>query len=67
MAELHGFTHNTNVFAAWAEVYDNDPNPLLALEERYLTRLLPDIQGKNALDVGCGTGRWLQRLAAGPS
>jgi cytosine/adenosine deaminase-related metal-dependent hydrolase/ubiquinone/menaquinone biosynthesis C-methylase UbiE len=51
------------MFAAWAEVYDKQPNPLLTLEERYLMRLLPNIQAKDVLDLGCGTGRWLQHLA----
>lgn len=65
VGEVSGSVHNANVFAAWAEVYDRQPNPLLVLEERYLTRLLPSIQGKHVLDIGCGTGRWLQHLAAG--
>ena len=65
IAEFPTSTQNADVFAAWAEVYDRQPNPLLALEERYLTCLLPCIQGKDVVDVGCGTGRWLQRLASG--
>lgn len=52
-------------FAAWAAVYDEEVNPLLLLEERYLAALVPDIRGLAALDVGCGTGRWLTRLARG--
>jgi ubiquinone/menaquinone biosynthesis C-methylase UbiE len=46
----------------WAASYDRDPNPLLALEERALQPLLPDLRGKKVLDVACGTGRWLERL-----
>jgi ubiquinone/menaquinone biosynthesis C-methylase UbiE len=46
----------------WAVSYDHDPNPLLALEERALQPLLPDIRGKQVLDIACGTGRWLERL-----
>ena len=46
-------------YRLWAATYDNDPNPLLALEERGLYPMLPDLRGKAALDVGCGTGRWL--------
>jgi ubiquinone/menaquinone biosynthesis C-methylase UbiE len=46
----------------WAASYDKDPNPLLALEERALQPLLPDVRGKQVLDVACGTGRWLERL-----
>ncbi|MBI4165656.1 MAG: class I SAM-dependent methyltransferase, partial [Acidobacteria bacterium] len=45
--------------ALWAAAYDEEANPLLALEERTLRPLLPDLQGKSALDLACGTGRWL--------
>ncbi|HZP06240.1 MAG TPA: methyltransferase domain-containing protein [Terracidiphilus sp.] len=50
---------NTRAFAAWAAVYDEQKNPLLSLEERFLSRILPDCTGKHVADVGCGTGRWL--------
>ena len=46
----------------WSATYDRDPNPLLALEERALQPLLPDVRGKRVLDMACGTGRWLARL-----
>ncbi len=46
----------------WAQTYDLAPNPLLALEERIVDDLLPGMEGKVALDVACGTGRWLRRL-----
>ena len=49
-------------FALWAASYDDAPNPMLSLEERYLEPILPDLRGKDVLDAGCGTGRWLQRL-----
>jgi ubiquinone/menaquinone biosynthesis C-methylase UbiE len=45
----------------WASTYDDDPNPLLAREERYLLPLLFDLHGKTVLDLACGTGRWLER------
>ncbi len=48
--------------ALWAATYDNDPNPLLALEEREMESLLPDLREAFVLDVACGTGRWLARL-----
>jgi ubiquinone/menaquinone biosynthesis C-methylase UbiE len=49
-------------YRLWAPTYDTDPNPLLALEERILGALLTSFKGKDALDVACGTGRWLERL-----
>src|SRR5580698_10220905 len=51
-------------YAAWAPTYDHTPNPLLALEQRCLLPLIPDITGKRMLDLACGTGRWLQKLLA---
>jgi cytosine/adenosine deaminase-related metal-dependent hydrolase/SAM-dependent methyltransferase len=37
---------------------------MLALEERYLDALLPPVTQIDVVDLGCGTGRWLTRLAA---
>src|SRR5882724_8310721 len=48
-----------NVFDLWAEVYDVQSNPLLMLEERHIRPLLPALDGRDVLDIGCGTGRWL--------
>src|SRR5260370_1725200 len=54
----------SDVFDIWAQVYDEQPNPLLALELRFLGRMLPDVDGLDVLDAGCGTRRWLQLLAS---
>jgi cytosine/adenosine deaminase-related metal-dependent hydrolase/ubiquinone/menaquinone biosynthesis C-methylase UbiE len=54
----------SDVFNIWAQVYDEQPNPLLALEQRFLSRMLPDVGGLDVLDAGCGTGRWLHLLAS---
>jgi ubiquinone/menaquinone biosynthesis C-methylase UbiE len=51
-------------YERWAPTYDHAPNPLLNLEERKLTPLLPDLTGKRVLDLACGTGRWLERFSA---
>jgi ubiquinone/menaquinone biosynthesis C-methylase UbiE len=48
----------------WAGVYDTDGNPLIALEERHIGRLIGDPHGLDVADVGCGTGRHALRLAA---
>jgi cytosine/adenosine deaminase-related metal-dependent hydrolase/SAM-dependent methyltransferase len=50
-------------FDSWADAYDSQPNPLLALEQRLLGPMLPDVRGLDVLDAGCGTGRWLHQLA----
>jgi cytosine/adenosine deaminase-related metal-dependent hydrolase/ubiquinone/menaquinone biosynthesis C-methylase UbiE len=62
--EVSAPTNNDTAFAVWAAVYDQQRNPLLTLEERYLFRLLPDRKDRRVLDVGCGTGRWISRFAA---
>jgi len=48
----------------WAETYDTDGNPLIALEERHIGALVGDGDGLLVADVGCGTGRHAVRLAA---
>ncbi|MDD5628355.1 MAG: class I SAM-dependent methyltransferase [Elusimicrobia bacterium] len=47
----------------WAEVYDTDGNPLTAMEEPVVDRLLGPVRGLRVADVGCGTGRHALRLA----
>ncbi len=47
----------------WAEIYDVEGNPLVALEEPEVDRRLGDVHELDLLDVGCGTGRHSVRLA----
>jgi malonyl-CoA O-methyltransferase len=47
----------------WAEIYDGEDNPLVALEEREIDRVLGDVRGLAIVDLGCGTGRHTLRLA----
>ena len=49
-------------YERWAATYDQDPNPLLAREERFLLPLIAASKGQHILDVACGTGRWLRRF-----
>lgn len=48
----------------WAEIYDSDGNPLVALEESVFDGVLGRVDGLELLDLGCGTGRHALRLAA---
>jgi uncharacterized protein (TIGR00369 family) len=47
----------------WAEIYDGEGNPLVALEEREIDSVLGDVRGLTIADLGCGTGRHIARLA----
>ena len=47
----------------WAATYDQDPNPLIALEEGVALELIGDVRGQRILDLGCGTGRYCALLA----
>jgi cytosine/adenosine deaminase-related metal-dependent hydrolase/SAM-dependent methyltransferase len=49
-------------YRLWARTYDHEPNPMLSLESRVLEPLLPTITGLDVVDLGCGTGRWLEVL-----
>src|SRR5215208_4343294 len=44
-------------YALWASSYDDDGNPLIALEGPAVRRWLGPLAGRRALDLGCGTGR----------
>lgn len=49
----------------WADFYDQDDNPLVRIEEPIMENLIGSCAGRDVLDVGCGTGRWSAKLAAG--
>lgn len=51
-------------YEQWAKVYDHDANPLLALEEPHVHRVLGPVEGLRILDLGCGTGRHTSWLSA---
>ena len=51
-------------YALWAPSYPPRPhNRLMAVEQAAVVALLPDLAGRQALDAGCGTGRYLRVLA----
>ncbi|MFT4689364.1 MAG: ubiquinone/menaquinone biosynthesis C-methylase UbiE [Limisphaerales bacterium] len=41
----------------WAAIYDEEDNPLVMLESRFMPPLVGAVDGLSVLDVGCGTGR----------
>jgi cytosine/adenosine deaminase-related metal-dependent hydrolase/SAM-dependent methyltransferase len=62
-ASAERMRRNDRAFELLSQSYDAQLNPLLLLEQRYLERMLPEVSGKDVLDVGCGSGRWLSYLA----
>jgi ubiquinone/menaquinone biosynthesis C-methylase UbiE len=52
-------------YAAWAEGYDAQDNPMIAAVERHLDADPLPFAGARVLDIGCGTGRLLGRALAG--
>jgi malonyl-CoA O-methyltransferase len=48
----------------WAAIYDAEDNPLIAIEEPHVDRLLGEVRGLTIADIGCGTGRHALRLGA---
>jgi SAM-dependent methyltransferase len=51
-------------YERWAASYDRTPNPVIAREERYLEPFVQTPAGRSVLDLACGTGRWLEKVAA---
>jgi ubiquinone/menaquinone biosynthesis C-methylase UbiE len=48
----------------WSQVYDNDGNPLVAIEEPEAIRMMGQVRGLTIADVGTGTGRHALRFAS---
>jgi malonyl-CoA O-methyltransferase len=50
-------------YALWADTYPPYAhNALMALEQRTVLSLLPNLAGRTVIDAGCGSGRYLQEL-----
>jgi ubiquinone/menaquinone biosynthesis C-methylase UbiE len=53
----------TSGYRLWADTYDDFHNPLIALEQPLIQRLLEPIERGRALDAACGTGRYAHLLS----
>ncbi len=51
-------------YRLWANTYDLDPNPLVALEHRILNEYLHLTPGERLLDLATGTGRQLEHASS---
>jgi len=49
-------------YRLWADTYDDLHNPLIAIEEPIIRRLIDPISPGRALDAACGTGRYARYL-----
>ncbi len=49
-------------YTLWADCYDTDGNPLIALEGPAMAAWFGELRGRRALDLGCGTGRHTRGL-----
>src|SRR5579862_5615019 len=50
-------------YQLWADTYDDLHNPLIAIEQPIIRRLLEPIPPGRALDAACGTGRYARLLS----
>lgn len=57
--------HPSVAYERWASAYPPRPhNALMEAEQAAMLELLPDVDGLDALDAGCGTGRYARLLLA---
>jgi malonyl-CoA O-methyltransferase len=53
-------------YERWAPTYTPDAhNPLMRAEQGAMAALWPDVSGRRALDLACGSGRYVKLLAQG--
>lgn len=52
-----------NGYRLWAGTYDDFHNPLIAIEEPIVRRLIDPIPSGRALDAACGTGRYSRYMS----
>jgi ubiquinone/menaquinone biosynthesis C-methylase UbiE len=60
-----GETEAVNAYDIWSSSYDDQPdNLMLALDDTIFEKLINscDLENKNIIDIGCGTGRHWQKI-----
>jgi SAM-dependent methyltransferase len=58
LGEFVVLVESTGAYRLWAESYDDDPNPVLALAQRVIRERLHPLFGHTLLDIATGTGYW---------
>ena len=53
----------SSTYDAWSALYDETPNPLIAVEESVVRSLLRTMEFDQVLDAATGTGRYAIHLA----
>ncbi|MEW6283126.1 MAG: class I SAM-dependent methyltransferase [Candidatus Eremiobacterota bacterium] len=51
----------------WAPSYDSTQNPMVAMADFAMDRTLPDVEGREVVELGCGTGRNFARFLGASS
>lgn len=59
----HDLLSTREGYDRWSSLYDDEDNPLIAVEEPLVDRWLGAVHGLHIADIGCGTGRHALRLA----
>ncbi len=57
MANLPGKTQVADAYDRWAKTYDTDPNRTRELAASVLRQRNPELEGRDVIEIGCGTGR----------
>ncbi|WP_374030061.1 methyltransferase domain-containing protein [Bdellovibrio bacteriovorus] len=64
MSQDKKLTDNRDGYNAWSKFYDQYPNPTVAMDELSFANYWQNLGNKNVLEIGCGTGRNTEKLAA---
>jgi SAM-dependent methyltransferase len=52
-------------YRVWSRTYDDEDNPLIAVEEPLISKIIAELPPGHALDAACGTGRLAAILDSG--